>query len=1100
MNTIPFTLTPLRLYLLMLACSASLVFFQHPACAQLAEYPLDANASDVSGNHYDGQVNGSGTFITDGGRKVLRLPENTGSLLLPKALSARLDDGSNFQISFDFKLELHSGGQGGARDLLQIRTECNQWMPRCPGIGIITWWQEESQQYFVVLSFADGLEDVVPDHPAARSEDNLHWLGRVSAGEWNRLSLTIDLDLGGWTLSLNDTPYSGTIDLNSGYTYNRQVIKEHVVNNPIVLGNANADPKSGTYPALSFDNLRIFSPAEAAPALEDALVQMTRHEKGETTLSNAQQEAYFNVIASNLLGSFESVRENVLNYIKAFEAAHEPLFTNKDRVDITTLPYDVQLAIFLQNFITQNVFVDRRVESLRGVKFEAAEIFPGVPSSSEKLIPSATVELNGTYHKNPAVVLTMDEFVVRPTGYWAPAGEIVTLVFDTAAVARGLSVVVGAHYRNVEPELETQNRMNDIATEFSVNQTVVKVANPYGGGIYLKVPAGTDVGWTNVEIRDAMKSAYYSHREGRKTDVADWIEQVTTTTIPWVDVESDQYMFTYPLDIATGVLTPAKEVTNPDAIMDRWDSIMTTIKELAGRTAPRARAEYYILDRQLVTPAFGAGYPMSLGLDAIPDFPSEEDEVYAGTWNPFRVLKHRPNKTIFHEMGHNLLHPHMFYSDNVGFNAETIVHVHGFKVYNTIYGMSIDSAFASCAYQHLTIDQAAMDWMISWNFRHDSSMSYDPTMPADINDEIRYQHRGFGIYGDLVRLFGWDAVGAINGRFYKDGVPPDGPNKNKPFVYTRERFVKEACAALNLNVTPLYHFWGIQVSDSLRAELAAKYPPSPDIAELLGKYLHMIPRTKEEFMVWYNQEYILVGNVQQPRWDSAKENFDKNKNMSDEMIAEIQKIMDQYNLKIELPAKVVLMFPWNNSVVTADSVELVWSKTDPTVYRYQLEIAENSSMTNPVIDTSLTGADTSKILLALKNGGTYWWRVRAENVGGWGAYSNRWSFKVDTSTSGVETIAGVRGEYRLSQIYPNPFHGETSVGFYVPQSTEVRITVMDMTGKRIETLLDAKVERGDHTVNWRGTDGSGSDAASGLYLVVLESEGVKLTRSVLLVN
>ena len=77
----------------------------------------------------------------------------------------------------------------------------------------------------------------------------------------------------------------------------------------------------------------------------------------------------------------------------------------------------------------------------------------------------------------------------------------------------------------------------------------------------------------------------------------------------------------------------------------------------------------------------------------------------------------------------------------------------------------------------------------------------------------------------------------------------------------------------------------------------------------------------------------------------------------------------------------------------------------------------------------------------------------------------------------------------LSQNSPNPTTGKTSFSFTTPSTTDVRITLADMTGKTVRELAVGVYAAGEHTVNVM-TD----DIPSGSYVYILESEGVRLVR------
>lgn len=65
--------------------------------------------------------------------------------------------------------------------------------------------------------------------------------------------------------------------------------------------------------------------------------------------------------------------------------------------------------------------------------------------------------------------------------------------------------------------------------------------------------------------------------------------------------------------------------------------------------------------------------------------------------------------------------------------------------------------------------------------------------------------------------------------------------------------------------------------------------------------------------------------------------------------------------------------------------------------------------------------------------------------------------------------------------YPNPFNPATTIHFNVPKPSPVRITILDVSGRRIRVLLDRYLQSGEFETGWNGKDKSGNDVGSGIY-------------------
>jgi hypothetical protein len=93
----------------------------------------------------------------------------------------------------------------------------------------------------------------------------------------------------------------------------------------------------------------------------------------------------------------------------------------------------------------------------------------------------------------------------------------------------------------------------------------------------------------------------------------------------------------------------------------------------------------------------------------------------------------------------------------------------------------------------------------------------------------------------------------------------------------------------------------------------------------------------------------------------------------------------------------------------------------------------------------------------------------------------------------VSSPAGLRLE--LFPAHPNPFNPRTSLAFTLPQAGAVRITIFDLAGRAVRTLVDASLPPGRHEADWDGRDAQGHAVGSGSYVARLECDGrVEVTR------
>ncbi len=94
--------------------------------------------------------------------------------------------------------------------------------------------------------------------------------------------------------------------------------------------------------------------------------------------------------------------------------------------------------------------------------------------------------------------------------------------------------------------------------------------------------------------------------------------------------------------------------------------------------------------------------------------------------------------------------------------------------------------------------------------------------------------------------------------------------------------------------------------------------------------------------------------------------------------------------------------------------------------------------------------------------------------------------------------SGIPRALRLS-VFPNPFRAASHLRWQLPVPGKVRLSVFDVTGRSVRTLVDAELVAGDYSTAWDGRDANGRLVANGTYLYKLETAaGVKTTKAVLL--
>jgi hypothetical protein len=101
----------------------------------------------------------------------------------------------------------------------------------------------------------------------------------------------------------------------------------------------------------------------------------------------------------------------------------------------------------------------------------------------------------------------------------------------------------------------------------------------------------------------------------------------------------------------------------------------------------------------------------------------------------------------------------------------------------------------------------------------------------------------------------------------------------------------------------------------------------------------------------------------------------------------------------------------------------------------------------------------------------------------------------NTNVAIVEREIEIADTYKLMQNYPNPFNPETTITFHVPQSERVSLTVYDLKGQEVASLLNESMSAGSYDLKWNGMDSFGNKVSSGVYIYTITTPSFSESKS-----
>ena len=98
------------------------------------------------------------------------------------------------------------------------------------------------------------------------------------------------------------------------------------------------------------------------------------------------------------------------------------------------------------------------------------------------------------------------------------------------------------------------------------------------------------------------------------------------------------------------------------------------------------------------------------------------------------------------------------------------------------------------------------------------------------------------------------------------------------------------------------------------------------------------------------------------------------------------------------------------------------------------------------------------------------------------------------------TFRNIPDEFALLQNVPNPFNPVTSIQYRLPEQAHVLLSVYDILGRKVRTLVNETRDSGTYSVRWNGTTDSGEAVGSGVYIYELTTPQFISTRKMIIIK
>ena len=401
----------------------------------------------------------------------------------------------------------------------------------------------------------------------------------------------------------------------------------------------------------------------------------------------------------------------------------------------------------------------------------AGNDFPGpVAQSAERVTRTFPIDGDDPGYPLNYVYSGAGDDPWRSTGLYAAPGERITVTIPANVAGDGLGVQIGAHTDTLF-ELDSWPRMPRIVRAAPLAEPVTRIANGFGGPIYITVPRTAALGTVEVTISGAVEMAHFV--QGRDAS-ADWA-RMQALGAPWAELEAPGWIGTIPAAVA-------RDVADPEVPSTFWANAMRAAGTLAGFDRSTVRAERIVADREISAGYLHSGYPVMGHLDAAPQVALVSGSAADGMWGPF------------HEFGHN----HQWNDWILPGTTETTCNLWSVYLSEEIAGIARASAHPAISVASRANTVAT--WKRAPNFANWSVWTALET------------------YLQLQERFGWELFTTVFTR-YRTMTAAERPADNDNARI--QTWVIESSRAAGFNLINFYEAWDFPIDDATRTALAS---------------------------------------------------------------------------------------------------------------------------------------------------------------------------------------------------------------------------------------------------------------------------------------
>ncbi len=208
----------------------------------------------------------------------------------------------------------------------------------------------------------------------------------------------------------------------------------------------------------------------------------------------------------------------------------------------------------------------------------------------------------------------------------------------------------------------------------------------------------------------------------------------------------------------------------------------------------------------------------------------------------------------------------------------------------------------------------------------------------------------------------------------------------------------------------------------------------------------------------------------------------------------------------DAPSPFSLIKPLDGTTIMDNNIDFYWQNAldldgDRVVYNFMFHLIQG------FIDTTLIWHNLEDTIIRLQSIDTIlahleimdttwaeWWVIASDGITT--RESNQhWTLRIPPFSSIPNSPQYMPDEISLQPVYPNPFNSMVRLSFSLPTNDLVRLSVWDLYGKHIITLINQRIPAGHYSIGWNA-----SENPNGIYIFLLEIQDKRITTKGVLIR